>query len=94
MELVRSHQELAAVARNTAQAAAGRAVSGVAADAGGTGVRGPYLKHIDVMQAVLQGLKDREQWEKFAFQVETYPAFLDGTLSESMEKARKIEDLS
>ena len=71
LELVRSHQELAsAVARNTAQAAA-VPVSGVAADADGTGVRGPYLKHIDVMRAVKQpqGLKDREQWEKLRFRL-------------------------
>ena len=78
------------MARNTAQAAA-VPVSGAAAGADGTGVRGPYLKHIDVMRAVKQpqGLKDREQWEKFAFQVETYLAFLDGTLPDSMDKARK-----
>ena len=47
-------------------------VAGSAANSG-------YMRHMDVMKAVKapQSLKDRDQWERFAFQVETYLAFLD-----------------
>lgn len=54
-ELVRSHQELASVvARTTVQAAAVPVSGTAAADADSSGVRGSYLKHIDVTRAMKQ----------------------------------------
>ena len=52
------------------------------------------MHHMDVMKAVRtpQNLKDRDGWEKFVFQTETYLAFMDGSMPEVLEMSRKATD--
>lgn len=52
------------------------------------------VKHLGVLKAVRQpqSLKDRDGWEKFGFQVETYLALLDSEYPVSLEAARKSVD--
>ena len=49
------------------------------------------VQHIDVLKSVKQpqSLKDREHWERFSFQVETYLALLDPEYPSGLEDARK-----
>ena len=49
------------------------------------------LQHVDVMKAVKapQSLKDRDGWERFVFQVETYLAFIDGEMPVQLDRCRK-----
>ena len=50
------------------------------------------ISHIDVLKSVTQpqSLKDREQWERFTFQVETYLALINEEFPADLEEARKI----
>ena len=36
-----------------------------------------------------QSLKDRDGWERFVFQVETYLAFIDGEMPVQLDRCRK-----
>ena len=49
------------------------------------------VSHIDVLKSVKQpqSLKDREQWERFTFQVETYLALINEEFPTDLEEARK-----
>ena len=49
------------------------------------------VSHIDVLKSVRQpqSLKDREQWERFTFQVETYLALINEEFPTDLEEARK-----
>ena len=46
---------------------------------------------MDVVKAVKapQSLKDRDGWERFVFQVETYLAFTDGEMPVQLDRCRK-----
>ena len=57
----------------------------------GSSAVGRPVSHIDVLKAVKQpqSLKDRDQWERFSFQVETYLALLDEAFPEGLDDARK-----
>ena len=50
------------------------------------------VNHIDVLKSVKQpqSLKDRDQWERFSFQVETYLALLDENFPADLDNARKL----
>ena len=50
------------------------------------------VNHIDVLKCVKQpqSLKDRDQWERFSFQVETYLALLDENFPADLDNARKL----
>ena len=50
------------------------------------------LQHVDVMKAVKapQSLKDRDGWERFVFQVETYLAFIDGEMYSWIAVAKRL----
>ena len=50
-----------------------------------------YVKHVDVLKAVKQpqSLKEKDQWERFGFQVDAYLALLDAEYPVELEKARK-----
>ena len=49
------------------------------------------VNHIDVLKSVRQpqSLKDREQWERFTFQVETYLTLINEEFPTNLEEARK-----
>ena len=57
----------------------------------GSSAAGRPVSHIDVLKAVKQPqpLKDRDQWERFSFQVETYLAVLNEKFPDELEEARK-----
>ena len=57
----------------------------------GSSAVGRPVSHIDVLKAVKQpqSSKDRDQWERFSFQVETYLALLDEAFPEGLDDARK-----
>lgn len=56
----------------------------------GTSANAKPVSHIDVLKAVKepQALKDREGWERFSFQVETYLALMDPEFFDELEMAR------
>ena len=49
------------------------------------------MKHVVVLKAVKQpqSLKEKDQWERFGFQVDAYLALLDAEYPVELEKARK-----
>ena len=49
------------------------------------------VNHIDVLKFVKQprSLKEREEWERFTFQVEIYLALINEEFPTNLEKARK-----
>ena len=57
----------------------------------GSSAAGRPVSHIDVLKSVKQpqSLKDRDQWERFSFQVETYLALLREEFPDDLEVARK-----
>eukprot|EP00435_Cladocopium_sp_Y103_P044062 s2889_g12.t1 len=57
----------------------------------GSSAAGRPVSHIDVLKAVKQpqSLKDREQWERFSFQLETYLALLNEEFPDELHEARK-----
>ena len=57
----------------------------------GSSAAGRPVSYIDVLKSVKQphSLKDRDQWERFSFQVETYPAFLGEEFLDELDAARK-----
>ena len=71
-----------------------QAVSAVAGADGtirAAGSSAGYVKHVDVLKAVKQpqSLKEKDQWERFGFQVDAYLALLDAEYPVELEKARK-----
>ena len=57
----------------------------------GSSAAGRPVSHIDVLKSVKQprSLKDRDQWERFSFQVETYLALLSEEFPDELDTARK-----
>ena len=57
----------------------------------GSSAAGRPVSHIDVLKSVKQphSLKDRDQWERFSFQVETYLALPSEEFPDELDTARK-----
>ena len=79
-----------ALLQQSLQQTASAAGAGVPPSAGNPASR--PVSHIDVLKSVKQpqSLKDRDQWERFSFQVETYLALLEPKFPAELEEARKL----
>ena len=79
-----------ALLQQSLQQTASAAGAGAPPSAGNPASR--LVSHIDVLKSVKQpqSLKDRDQWERFSYQVETYLALLEPKFPADLEEARKL----